>query len=91
MSNRFTSTCIGWLRQLRPAEIARAAFISSLEEAQAEAERDGRYSLEDVMAEADQIIAAKRAQDLTRPRPLLEEILTISSSATAARGPRYDR
>ena len=45
---------------LRRAEAERAAFIRSLEEAQAEAEREGWHSLDDVMAEADQITAAKR-------------------------------
>ncbi len=46
---------------LQRAEAARAEFIASLEEAEAEAEHDGWRSLDDVMAEADQIIAAKRA------------------------------
>jgi putative addiction module CopG family antidote len=45
---------------LQRAEVERAAFIRSLEEAQAEAEREGWHELEDVLAEADQIIAAKR-------------------------------
>lgn len=45
---------------LKRQEQARAAFIKSLEDAQAEAERDGWHSLEDVLAEADEIIAAMR-------------------------------
>ncbi len=45
---------------LRRAEAERAAFVRSLEEAEAEADREGWHSLDDVMAEADQIIAAKR-------------------------------
>lgn len=48
---------------LRRREAARAEFIKSLEDAQAEAERDGWHSLEDVMAEADEIIAAMREHD----------------------------
>jgi antitoxin ParD1/3/4 len=48
---------------LRRRETARAAFIKSLEDAQAEAERDGWHSLEDVMAEADEIIAWMREHD----------------------------
>jgi antitoxin ParD1/3/4 len=45
---------------LRRAEAERAAFIRSLEEAEAEADREGWHSLDNVMAEADRIIAAKR-------------------------------
>jgi antitoxin ParD1/3/4 len=41
---------------LQRAEAERAAFIRSLEEAEAEAERDGWHSLEDVLAEVDRII-----------------------------------
>ena len=48
---------------LRRRETARAEFIKSLEDAQAEAERDGWHSLEDVMAEADEIIASMREHD----------------------------
>ena len=47
---------------LQRQETTRAAFIRSLEDAQAEAERDGWHSLEDVMAEADDIIASMRDQ-----------------------------
>jgi putative addiction module CopG family antidote len=49
------------LSLLQRAEAARAEFIASLEEAEAESEREGWHSLEEVMTEADQIIAAKRA------------------------------
>lgn len=45
---------------LRRAEAERAAFIASLEEAEAESEREGWYSLDEVLAEADRIIASKR-------------------------------
>ena len=48
---------------LRRRETARAEFIKSLENAQAEAERDGWHSLENVMAEADEIIASMREHD----------------------------
>jgi antitoxin ParD1/3/4 len=45
---------------LQRAEAERTAFIASLEAAEAEADRDGWHSLDDVLAEMDQIIAAKR-------------------------------
>jgi antitoxin ParD1/3/4 len=45
---------------LQRQEQARSAFIRSLEDAEAEAERDGWHSLEDVLAEADTIIASMR-------------------------------
>ncbi len=45
---------------LRHQEQARAEFVASLEAAEAESERDGWHSLEEVLAEADEIIAAKR-------------------------------
>jgi antitoxin ParD1/3/4 len=45
---------------LRRAEAERAAFIRSLEDAEAEADREGWHSLDEVMAEADRIIAAMR-------------------------------
>ena len=41
---------------LQRAEVARAEFIASLEEAQAEAEREGWHALDDVLAEVDAII-----------------------------------
>jgi hypothetical protein len=45
---------------LQRAEAERAAFIASLEAAEAEADREGWHSLDDVLTEMDQIIAAKR-------------------------------
>jgi hypothetical protein len=48
------------VRLLQCQEQARAAVIKSLEDAHAEAERDGWHSLDDVLAEADGIIAAMR-------------------------------
>jgi len=48
------------LRLLKQAQAERDRFVQSLDEAYAEGERDGWHSLEDVLAEADVIIAAKR-------------------------------
>jgi len=48
------------LALLQQAEAEVAAFVVSLEAAREEANRDGWHSLDEVMAEADQIIAAKR-------------------------------
>jgi hypothetical protein len=48
------------LTLLQRAESARAAFVRSLEDAEAEADREGWHSLEDVMAEADTVIAEMR-------------------------------
>ena len=45
---------------LQRMESERAAFVRSLEEAEAEADRDGWHTLDEVMAEAEQIIATKR-------------------------------
>jgi antitoxin ParD1/3/4 len=45
---------------LQRAEAERAAFIASLETAEAEADREGWHNLDDVLVEMDQIIAAKR-------------------------------
>jgi antitoxin ParD1/3/4 len=45
---------------LQRQEQARSAFITSLEDAEAEAERDGWHSLDDVLAETDTIIASMR-------------------------------
>ena len=45
---------------LQHAEAERDRFLKSLEQAEAEAERDGWHSLEDVLAETDAIIAVKR-------------------------------
>ena len=44
---------------LQRQERARTSFVASLEAAEAESEREGWHGLEDVLAEADQIIAAK--------------------------------
>jgi putative addiction module CopG family antidote len=44
---------------LQHAEAERERFLKSLEAAEAEADRDGWHSLDDVMAEAEAIIAAK--------------------------------
>ena len=46
------------LRLLQDAEDRRLAFRRMLDEAVAEAERDGSYTLESVMAEVDAIITA---------------------------------
>jgi antitoxin ParD1/3/4 len=51
------ATGIGLVRRL---EAERAAFVRTLEDAGAEADRDGWHSLDDVMAEADEIIASMR-------------------------------
>ena len=48
------------LRLLQQADAEVAAFVASLEAAREEANRDGWHSLDEVMAEADRIIAAKR-------------------------------
>ena len=47
------------VRLLQRQEQACAEFIASLEEAEAESEREGWHSLDEVMAEADRIIAAE--------------------------------
>jgi putative addiction module CopG family antidote len=46
---------------LRRQEQARADFVASLEAAETEAARDGWHSLDEILAEADHVIAAKRA------------------------------
>jgi putative addiction module CopG family antidote len=48
------------LRLLQRQEQARADFVASLEAAETEAEREGWHSLDDVLSEADRIIAGKR-------------------------------
>jgi len=48
------------MRLLRRQEQARADFVASLEAAEAEAARDVWHSLDEVLAEANQISAAKR-------------------------------
>jgi len=45
---------------LQRQEQARAHFIASLEAAQAESDRDGWHSLDDILTDMDRIIAAKR-------------------------------
>ena len=45
---------------LRQQEQARAEFVASLEEAEAEAEREGWHSLDETLADMDHIINAKR-------------------------------
>ena len=52
-----TDVVAAGIRLLREQRTARAAFVRSLEEAEAEADRDGWLSLDEVMAEADSIIA----------------------------------
>lgn len=51
------ATGVGLVRRL---EAERAAFVKTLEDAEAEADLAGWHSLEDVMAEADEIIASMR-------------------------------
>jgi antitoxin ParD1/3/4 len=46
------------LRLLQDQEERRRAFIRSLEEAQEEADREGTYTMEQVLEEMDAIIAA---------------------------------
>ncbi|MGH9485457.1 MAG: type II toxin-antitoxin system ParD family antitoxin [Terriglobales bacterium] len=48
------------VRLLREAEAEVATFVESLEMARAGANREGWHSLDEVMADADRIIAAKR-------------------------------
>jgi len=51
------------ITMLREAEAEVAAFVASLEAAQAEGERDGFFTIDEVAAELDGIIAeAERAQ-----------------------------
>lgn len=52
-----TDVVAAGLRLLQEQRAARAAFVRSLEAAEAEAERDGWLSLDEVMAEADAVIA----------------------------------
>ena len=49
------------VKLLQQAEAELAAFVDSLEAARTEADREGWHSLDEVLAEADRIIAAKRA------------------------------
>lgn len=48
------------VKLLQQAEAEVAAFVDSLEAARAEADREGWHSLDEVLAEAGRIIAAKR-------------------------------
>ena len=50
---------VAGLDLLQRQERARTSFVASLEAAEADSERNGWHSLQDVLAEADQIIAAK--------------------------------
>lgn len=53
------------LRLLQQYEEQRRQFAASIEEAQAEADRDGTFTIEEVLAEVDAIIdsAGKRAAE----------------------------
>ncbi len=48
------------LRLLQEAEARRERFEATLKEAEAEADRDGTFTVEQVLAEADRIIAGNR-------------------------------
>ena len=48
------------VKLLQQAEAEVVAFVDSLEAARTEADREGWHSLDEVLAEADRIIAAKR-------------------------------
>jgi antitoxin ParD1/3/4 len=50
------------MRLLQEYEEQRRQFAQSIEEAQAEADRDGTYTLEEVMAEVDAIIDSARTR-----------------------------
>ena len=52
-----TAVMAAGIRLLQEQRAARAAFVRSLEEAEAEADRDGWLSLDEVMADADAVIA----------------------------------
>ena len=52
-----TDVIAAGVRLLQEQRSARAAFVRSLEEAEAEADRDGWLSLDEVMAEAEVVIA----------------------------------
>ena len=47
---------------LRQAEAERAAFVASLEAAEAEGERDGFFTIDEVVQEMDALIAAAERQ-----------------------------
>jgi len=46
------------LRRLQDADARRTAFVNMLDEAEAEAVRNGSYDLDDVLAEVDAVIDA---------------------------------
>jgi antitoxin ParD1/3/4 len=50
------------LKLLQQADAEQAEFVKSLEDARAEADRDGWVSLDDMMAEMDEIIRATAAR-----------------------------
>jgi len=51
------------LRLLQDQEVRKEAFMAMLKEAEAEAERDGCFTVEEVMAEIDEIIDAVEAEN----------------------------
>jgi antitoxin ParD1/3/4 len=55
------------LRLLREADERRLAFARSLEEARAESERDGWFTVDEVMAEIDAIIDEEEARQALDP------------------------
>jgi putative addiction module CopG family antidote len=54
------------LRLLQDREAARAAFVQTLLDAEAESDRDGWVSAEDALAEADEIIARAEIEHARR-------------------------
>jgi putative addiction module CopG family antidote len=51
------------LRLLQGQEARKTAFMAMLKEAEAESERDGYFTIDDVMAEIDEIIDAVEAEN----------------------------
>ena len=51
------------LRLLQDQELRREAFARSLQEAQEEADRDGAFTMDQVLGEMDAIIAAADGED----------------------------
>ncbi len=51
------------LRLLQEQEDRKSAFMAMLKEAEAEAERDGYFTIDEVMAEIDEIIDAVEAEN----------------------------
>ncbi len=66
------------LRMLQEAEERRRAFTKTLDDAVAEAERDGWISVEDALAEMDAIIDEVE-RELTKPNPFRGLRLTRSA------------